>query len=142
MLRVIGFQYDVAWENRAANFGRLRQMLDEMDEPPAGSLLVLPEMFATGFSLNVEATAEAEPSETLAFMKELATKTRCVVLGGLVTRSEAACEMGRNELRVVEPDGGEIVRYQKVRTFRYTREFDHYERGTEVVTFDWGGLRI
>jgi omega-amidase len=142
MLRVIGFQYDVAWEDRAANFERVRNLSGDGAAIPAGSLVILPEMYATGFSMNVAATAEPEPSGALDFISQLAVGTKSAVMGGVVTRSETTGAMGRNELRVIGPDGSQLCRYQKVRTFRYTREYEHYERGTEVVTFEWGGLRI
>lgn len=144
MPKIVGFQYDVAWEDRAANFERVRGLLGGAAgavEP--GSLLILPEMFSTGFSMNVEVTAEPEESsEALGFMRSLAAETRCAVLGGLVTPSESDCKMGRNELRVITPDGSQLARYQKNRTFRYTREFGYYERGTELAIFEWDGLRI
>lgn len=143
MPQVIGCQYDIAWEDRAANFERIRALLlDAGVKIEPGSLVVLPEMFATGFSMDVTVTAEGDPSESLAFLRTLARETKATVLGGLVTRSPASGGLGRNELRVIGPDGVEVVRYQKVRTFRYTREFDHYERGAEIVTFDWAGLTV
>lgn len=144
MLTVIGCQYDVAWEDRAGNFARVRALLQTAGNLPEGALLILPEMFATGFSMNVAATAEPETdSESLAFLRHLAQESHGAVLGGLVTPSAAAgCPLGRNELRVIGPDGVELARYQKNRTFRYTREYEHYERGTDLALFDWGGMRI
>ncbi len=144
MLKVIGCQYDIAWEDREANFARVRELLEAVrrEEASRGALIVLPEMFSTGFSLDVDVTAEPETSPSQAFLGELAAAHEAAVLGGFVTRSEVSDRHGRNELRVIDPSGDELARYQKIRTFRYTREFDHYERGREIVTFDWGGLRI
>ncbi|MCB1232157.1 MAG: carbon-nitrogen family hydrolase [Verrucomicrobiae bacterium] len=141
MFTVFGCQYDIAWEDRDANFARIRALLAE-EEIPAGSLIVLPEMYATGFSMNVPVTAEPDEAPALEFMKALAAERNCVVMGGFATHSETRPEFGRNELRAVGPGGGELVRYQKIRTFRYTREFDHYERGRDVVGFEWGGMKV
>ncbi len=141
MFTLFGCQLDIAWEDRAANFDRVRALLGSV-EIPAGSLIVLPEMYATGFSMNVSATTEPESLPALEFLREIATERRATVIGGMVTNSITMHGMGRNESRVVAPDGRELARYQKLRTFRYTGEFDHYERGRELVGFEWAGLKI
>ena len=56
-MNVIALQYDIAWENKAANFAKVHKLLTEA-LPARDSLVVLPEMFATGFSMNVDAIAE------------------------------------------------------------------------------------
>ncbi|MCB1063339.1 MAG: carbon-nitrogen family hydrolase [Verrucomicrobiae bacterium] len=143
MLKVIACQYDIAWEDRAANFDRVRELLGKNGGGDfSGGLIVLPEMFATGFSMNLEATTEPEGAPAINFMRELASQHEAAVMGGFVTQSENKDKFGRNELRVVAPSGDELARYQKIRTFRYTQEFDFYERGREIVTFHWGGLKI
>jgi predicted amidohydrolase len=55
-MEIFALQYDIAWEDRAANVATIRRMLDAR-EPPAGSLVVLPEMALTGFSMNVDRVA-------------------------------------------------------------------------------------
>ncbi len=66
-MRVIGCQWDIAWENSAANYARVEKLLGE-----AGSadLIVLPEMFSTGFTFDVDVAAEAEPSTSEVFLKK------------------------------------------------------------------------
>ncbi len=62
VLSVAAVQPDIAWEDKEANFARVQTMLDSAG-PLEGALVVLPEMFATGFSMNVSAIAEeAAPS--------------------------------------------------------------------------------
>lgn len=139
-MQIYGCQYDIVWEDRAANFAKVRALIDSA-KIAEGSLIVLPEMFSTGFSMNVDITAEEDRSEASAFMCEIAAKHNAVVLGGLVTPGEKP-GYGKNELVVFEPGGAQIARYQKNRTFRYTREFHHYEAGTEIELFDWGGFRV
>ena len=139
-MQVYGCQYDIIWEDRSANFSKVRNLIESAEIAP-GSLIVLPEMFSTGFSMDVDVTAEEDRSKALAFMRELAAQKDAAVLGGLVTPGEKR-GFGKNELAVVEPGGAQIARYQKNRTFRYTREFHHYEAGTEIAVFDWGGFRI
>lgn len=140
-LRLYGVQMDIAWEDRSANYERAESLLARLDIPP-GALVVLPEMFATGFSLNVAATVEPEHGPTATWLRELALRRGCAVIGGLVRPGRDDGAMGRNELVAYGPDGTELARYQKIRTFRYTKEFQHYERGRQVSIFDWGGFRI
>ena len=59
-MHVVAVQFDVRWEDKAANFTRVRELLKD-SAVPAGSLIVLPEMFSTGFSLNLDATRQGTP---------------------------------------------------------------------------------
>lgn len=138
-MQISGLQYNMQWENRSANFDTVRQFVAER-EFEAGGMLVLPEMFSTGFSMNVSAVAENESSATEAFLAELAARTGCAVLGGLVTVN--ANGRGRNESLTVAPDGSHLARYQKIRTFTYAEESDYYDRGSELAMFDWQGWRV
>ena len=140
-MHVTGFQFDIAWEDRPANYGAVREAIRTAEIPPGG-LIVLPEMFSTGFSMDIAATAEpGETTETEAFLRDLAVETGAAVMGGFA-RPGAKAGFGANELSVFAPDGGRLANYRKIRTFRYTREYYHYERGAEVRVFDWGGFRI
>src|SRR6266536_3158286 len=65
-MKIIGLQLDSVWENKAASHGRALSLLDKA-KPPAGALVVLPEMFATGFSMNV-AEIYDESRETQDFL--------------------------------------------------------------------------
>ncbi len=133
-MKVSGVQWDLAWENREANFQKARDL-----SPESTDLIVLPEMFSSGFSMNVAAVAEEEPSQSEAFLRELSRDRNAAAIGGLVRGGEPK---GRNELIAYSPDGEELVRYQKNRTFRYTGEYDHYENGSEVEVFEWQGWKI
>ena len=75
MSNVVLVQLDIVWENKTANFDRVRSLLSAT--PPApGSLIVLAEMFATGFSLNVEITRDGEPARTESFLAEIAKQEK------------------------------------------------------------------
>jgi len=79
-------QPDIAWENPQENYERVRQLLDRVDLSP-GDLVLLPEMFDTGFSFNIEKTND-KGGATLAFFVELASEFHVLVQGG---RTVAAC---------------------------------------------------
>lgn len=136
-MKVVGCQWDLAWEDPEANFARASALLEHVD---GADLVILPEMFSTGFSMDVATVAEAEPSKAEVYLRELASEKRAAVLGGLVRGQEEG--WGRNELIGFAPDGGELVRYQKNRTFRYTGESQHYVNGKEVSLFEWQGWKV
>src|SRR5687768_13286221 len=95
-------QLDSVWENKAANHARVLPLLDTA-EIPEGSLVLLPEMFATGFSVNVEVISDSDSRETEMFLAALASKYKVSVMGGLVVSGEDG--KGRNEAAVFGPDG-------------------------------------
>ena len=71
-MQIIGLQLDSVWENKAANHNKVRSLLDKA-RPQAGALVVLPEMFATGFSMNVAAIHD-ESRETQDFLSRAAAE--------------------------------------------------------------------
>lgn len=126
-MRIIGCQWDLVWEDPNANYARAEALLAQVK---SADLIIFPEMFSSGFSMNVERIAEFDPSQTELFLKIVAAAKNSVVMGGLVRHEEG--EKGTNELIAFSPDGNVLGRYQKNRTFRYTGESDFYENGTEV----------
>jgi len=138
-MEIIGLQWDLAWENKGANFDHARRLLEKA-QPSSGSLVVLPEMFATGFSMNVGAIAEAEQGETWTFLSKLAGEFGVFVAGGTVTAIPDG--RGRNEAIVFDSSGREVVRYCKMHPFRPAGEGDHYCEGPAPVFFRWNGMTV
>jgi omega-amidase len=137
-MKIFAVQFDIAWENKPANYARVRELL-AAERPSNGSLVVLPEMFATGFSLNVAALAEAGPSGTEAFLAQTARDLGVHILGGLIVQQ--ADGRGLNQAVAFSPGGEEIARYTKMRTFTPGGESLHYAAGSQLVTFPWQNLR-
>ena len=135
-MRVVGCQLDIAWEDKEANFGRVRALLGR-DQPPAGSLIVLPEMFATGFSMDVGLTAEPPGGPTSRFLAELARERQCFVLGGLVERDGAG--HARNLALGFDPQGREFHRQAKLHPFGLAGETAWCAPGQSIATFAWQG---
>ena len=136
---VCAIQYDIAWEDKAANFARVRALLAGADPAPGG-LIVLPEMFATGFSMNVAAICEGRERAAEGALAEFAAERGCAVLGGVVTR--AADGRGRNQAVLVGPDGRELARYTKMHPFSFAGETAHYAPGERPVVVEWGGAKL
>jgi predicted amidohydrolase len=138
-MRLIGVQLDIVWEDKAATFERVRRLLDA-GQPPAGSLVVLPEMFATGFSMNVAAIREGGERPAERFLESVAREYGVHVLGGVVNSDADA--KGRNQALVFGPDGRELCRYDKIHPFNLGEEGEHYAGGSAVRCFDWGGMTV
>lgn len=133
-------QLNSAWEDKAANFEKVRQLLDRV-EVAAGDFVLLPEMFDTGFSFSVELTADMNAA-TLAFLAELAQDLGVVVQGG---RTVAPCHKcaAKNMMTVLAPGEREaklVTEYAKIHPFPTER--DRFEGGTDVVQYEWAGLRV
>ncbi|MCY3021041.1 MAG: carbon-nitrogen family hydrolase [Planctomycetota bacterium] len=133
-MNVACVQLNTAWESKPANHAKVETLL-AVAEVPAGSLVLLPEMFATGFSMNVAALTDSYTHETERFLARLASRFGVHVLGGLVTTGADA--KGRNEAVAVGPDGRELARYCKLHPFSYAGENSRYTPGSNVVTFPW-----
>lgn len=126
------------WEDKAATLARVWQLLESTSIAP-GSLIVLPEMFATGFSMQTAATAEPSGGPTEQFLGQLADRHDCCVLAGLVTTDGP---VARNQAIAIAPGGTVRARYTKQRPFSLAQEADSHEAGTETIVFEWGGFQI
>ena len=136
-MKLIGCQFDLAWENQPANYAAVRRLLAAAP-PPRGALVALPEMFATGFSMHVEAIVQPPGGPTEQFLAATARELGIYLVGGVVT--PGAHGRGRNEAVVFQPDGTLAARYAKLHSFSPAEENQHYEPGNEVVMFDWAGI--
>lgn len=144
-MRVALVQFDIDWEQPAANLARVEAMLDAATGAPGtpatgtltpGTLVVLPEMFATGFTMDVSAAAQGPDREVEAFLADQARRRGVWMLGGVVTAG--ADGRGRNEAVAFDPAGRPAARYAKMHPFSYAGETRHYAPGEAVATFPCG----
>lgn len=138
-MQVIGVQLNSVWEDKPANHRRVRELLST-ESIDRGSLIVLPEMFDTGFSMQLAVTAQAADRVSERFLQELARDTGATVMGGVV--SPVVDGMGSNEAVVFSPDGSELARYCKRRPFPLSGEDRCHRRGEQAVVFDWNGVTV
>jgi omega-amidase len=138
-VKIHAVQHDIVWENKAATHARVAALL-VAQTPAPGSLVVLPEMFATGFSLNTSVTDDSASHETEIFLKQLARQHNVAVLAGVVGRN--ATGLPCNQALALAPDGRELARYTKLRPFTPGGETAHYALGERSVVFEWQGLRV
>jgi omega-amidase len=132
---VAAVQLDIAWENVQVNHDKVRALL-AASPVPKGALVALPEMFATGFSMNVTATAQGDARETEAFLAALAQEHGIFVTAGVVTKTAEG--RGLNQSVTFAPGGQLLARYTKIHPFSYGDEDRHYAPGTQVLTFPVG----
>jgi predicted amidohydrolase len=131
-MKILAVQLDIAWEDKPANHARVRALLEKA-RPGPGTFVVLPEMFATGFSMNVAGIDDSETRETERFLMEAARQFGIYLMGGVVMRGQDG--RGRNEAAVFAPDGTELARYAKMQPFTLGGESAHYGAGPCVSTF-------
>ena len=138
-MKVVLCQLELAWENPDANYSKIHELLADRSDL-GGSLVVLPEMLATGFSMDVAAVGAGEPQRTENFLGEVAQRHLATVLGGLGVAHENG--KGRNLAVALDPTGARITEYSKIHPFTYGGEAECYEAGDSVTSFNWNGLRV
>jgi predicted amidohydrolase len=136
---VTALQFDIAWEDKAANFATVSRLLRSA-RPEPGGLVVLPEMFATGFSMNADAVAEPAGQATEQFLSSIARDHGLFVLGGAAIRGRDG--KARNKALVFGPSGDLLGYYAKMRPFSVGAEHQHYEAGREVTAVNCGVCKV
>jgi len=126
-------QLDICWEDKSANYHSVESLLADVDVQP-GDLIVLPEMFDTGFSFNIDRTADGAGS-TQRFLERLAQSRNAYLYAGFTMVD--ADGKGRNRAHVYGPDGSVLCQYDKNHLFTFGREPEQFSPGAEVVTCDW-----
>jgi predicted amidohydrolase len=127
-------QLDIAWEDKPANYDRVEHLIARAS-PGEGDLVVLPEMFDTGFSLNTGVTADTQGA-TLRQLCQIAGDLGVYIQGSRTVR-ECHRDKAHNRALIIGPGGEPIAEYSKVHPFSYGREPEAFEGGREVVTYDW-----
>ena len=134
---VAGLQLDIAWESPVKNFSRAEALAREAVDRGA-RVLVLPELFATGFSMRAEAMA-AHAAEVRIFLAGMAAEHDVWVIGGY---AEPGVERPANACGIFAPNGDEVLHYRKIHPFSLAREPDHYEAGRNLATLEIEGVRV
>lgn len=138
-MKVYCVQLDIVWENKSANHAKVKSLLAK-SPPVPGSLVVLPELFSTGFTMNVAGQAEGVAKESETFLSTVARESGVFILGGVMNRD--ATGRGLNQAVTFGPDGCEVARYTKMQPFNPGQEGAHYRAGHEIVTFPCGGFVV
>ena len=135
-LTVTLIQTALAWEEIDANLAMLDARLDAISEPTR--LIVLPEMFSTGFSMNATQCAETMDDRAVGWLRAKATAKGVHIAGSLMIKDQ---ERYYNRLVWAHPDGA-ITTYDKKHLFRYAGEEKIYAAGLKRVTLEIDDWRI
>ncbi|HEY0682947.1 MAG TPA: amidohydrolase [Steroidobacter sp.] len=135
-LNVTLIQTDLVWHDPEANRRRLQERIAAL----AGQtdLIVLPEMFTTGFTMEATSVAEIADGPSLSWMREQAAKVDAVITGSIATREG---DRYYNRLIWMRPDGAHST-YDKRHLFRMAHEQDHYSAGARRLVVELKGWKI
>jgi predicted amidohydrolase len=135
-LTVSFLQTALHWHDAAANRAAIGQQLARLAQPT--DLIVLPEMFTTGFSMEAPGQAEPMSGPTVAWLREQAAAHDAVVTGSLIIEENGSYF---NRLLWVRPDGS-LRHYDKRHLFTLAGEQHTYTPGQARLVEDWRGWRI
>lgn len=132
-LKVAGLNLDIVWKDKNRNFSLIEEELKGIQ----ADLILLPEMFSTGFCMDAEEIADRN-EESVSWMKDFALKKKSAVAG-----SVSVFENGFffNRFYFVYPEG-RVVYYHKRHLFSYSGEDKIYSPGDERVSLDYKGFKI
>lgn len=135
-LTITTIQADLVWEDKTANLQRFEEKIAGISSKT--EIVVLPEMFSTGFSMRPEILAEPMKGPTIAWMKKMAAQKKVVLTGSLIIE-----ENGNyfNRLIWMLPNGG-FGYYDKRHRFGYAGENEHYTAGHKRLIASVKGWRI
>lgn len=126
-------QLETTWHDPTSNFASVRRLIGGAGVRP-GDLIVLPEMFDTGFSWDIKVTVDR--GATLEFLESLAREYKSCVIGGRTIAGEAPGK-GLNVATAVGPDGAVLGEFAKMHLFPIGEETRHMQAGTSMMTFRW-----
>lgn len=135
-MKVALIQTHLIWENPLENRSHLAQKITGFMEDV--DLIVLPEMFSTGFTMHPKHVAETMQGETVSWLKHLAKAKNCAITGSLVIEENGNYY---NRLVFVFPDG-KIQHYDKRHLFSLAHEDKEYTSGTEKLIVEYKGWKI
>jgi predicted amidohydrolase len=135
-IKVTVIQSDLHWENPEENCKMFGAQIGGLEEET--DIIVLPEMFNTGFSMESEKLAETMDGETVAWMKTTAQKANAVIVGSLIIKEH---DNYYNRLIWAQPDG-DYYTYDKRHLFRMAEEHEHFSAGQKRLIVNYKGWRI
>jgi len=135
-LNVTLVQTPLHWEDKSANLAMLEEKLFNYEEET--DLIVLPEMFNTGFSMSAEKLAEPMNLHTFKWMKQMATQKNIVITGSYIVKEDGKYF---NRLIWMQPDGN-YTTYDKRHLFRMADEHHHFNMGQESPIVELKGWKI
>ena len=135
-MKIALIQIPLVWEDPKSNRDYIEQKINTLEADT--DLVVLPEMFTTGFTMQPERVAETMQGETVVWMQSLAKAKNCAITGSLVIIEEGNFY---NRLLFVFPSG-EIHYYNKRHLFTLAGEDKSYTKGSQKLIIEYRGWKI
>jgi omega-amidase len=129
-------QSNLHWENKEANLKQFEEKIKAIKEP--AQVVILPEMFSTGFSMSPETLAETMQGPTVQWMKKVAAEKRIILTGSVIIEEDGNYY---NRLIWMQPNG-QFGFYNKKHRFAYAGEDEHYAAGNQRFVASVNGLKI
>jgi len=125
-MKIAVIQTDIIWESPNDNYNNIQEQIKNIDKV---DLLVLPEMFSTGFSMDSKRISENNKAKTFTWMKNLAENKNISIIGSIATKEN---NKYFNRLYYIKASG-EYQHYDKRHLFRMANEQQHYSMGKERI---------
>lgn len=135
-LSITTIQANLFWENKAANLAMFAQKINAIHERT--EIVILPEMFSTGFSMNTKVLAEKMDGNAVQWMNKIAAQKKIILAGSLIIEEEGKYF---NRLVWMLPDGN-VGYYDKRHRFAYAGEDQYYSPGNKRVIASVKGWKI
>lgn len=136
-LKITIVQSDLFWEDISKNLSAFSTKLESI-KPKNTDIIVLPEMFSTGFTMDPKKNAETVNGKTLLWMKSISKEKNAVIVGSIAIKENGNYY---NRLYWVDPEG-KILFYNKRHLFRLAKEQDYYTAGAEQLKINFKGWKI
>ncbi|MEA1887934.1 MAG: amidohydrolase [Bacteroidota bacterium] len=133
-MKITLVQADIAWENKEVNFSKYESLLNSLTGKI--DVVVLPEMFSTGFSMNCDLLAENMNGQTMKWISKITSSAGFAMIGSFIAVENSKYY---NRLVFMKPDGN-YATYDKGHLFRMEKENKYYSKGERPVIYpfrDW-----
>jgi omega-amidase len=139
-LTITGIQTDLLWEDKKANIQMLEKKIFSISQPT--EIVVLPEMFSTGFSMNPQLLAEPIDGETVQWMKRIATERKIILTGSIIISHATGSKTSYYNRLIWMLPNGQFGCYDKRHLFAYSDEDEHYTAGDKQLVASVKGWKI
>ncbi len=127
-MKIALLQFDIAWEDKIKNFNKVKSYVEGAKNKGV-ELLILPELFSTGYTMNAEKLAEGLSGETPSFLSKLAKDNKINILGSFIEKSD---KRPKNSAILFDKNGKLLLHYSKIHLWSLANEDKSYQAGNEI----------
>jgi len=135
-MKVALVQSSLFWEDKTRNRTQFEKKINDLGSKV--DLIILPEMFTTGFSMNTEELAESTDGNTVSWLKDLSSQNKVVIVGSIIVKEK---DRFYNRLVWVQPNG-QVLTYDKRHLFRMAQEDKYFSAGQSRLITSLGAWRF